>query len=134
MHDARQEDDFFLGQIEYADLPLAYEITRTNDGEATITRRSIDQLVCAEVDTVTLLPQLWCIWISMAKWSKTPQWGTNITAASSNYSATNTQDDLSLITSNNGFGYRSDDQSAFSRQFKQTTGLTPKAYRERREA
>jgi len=48
-----EKDDFFLGQIEYADLPLAYEMTQSNDGEYAITRRSIDQLVCAEVDTVT---------------------------------------------------------------------------------
>ena len=46
-------DNFFLGQIEYADLAVAYEITRTSDDTAVITRRSIDQLVCAEVDSIT---------------------------------------------------------------------------------
>ena len=46
-------DDFFLGQIEYTNLPVAYEITRAADGVETITRRSIDQIVCAEVDSAT---------------------------------------------------------------------------------
>lgn len=45
-----EKDHFFLGQIEYTKLAVAYEITRADDGGAMITRRSIDQLVCSEVN------------------------------------------------------------------------------------
>lgn len=48
-----KRDDFFLGQIEYPNHPVAYEIKLNDEGTATITRRSIDQLLCAEVDPQT---------------------------------------------------------------------------------
>jgi hypothetical protein len=47
-----QHDGFFLGQIEYLHSPIAYEITQDNHGQPTITRRSIDQLVCAEINNL----------------------------------------------------------------------------------
>ncbi|NWK55891.1 hypothetical protein HW115_09730 [Verrucomicrobiaceae bacterium N1E253] len=48
------QDGFFLGQIEFPNHPLAYEITRQNDGTPVITRRTIDQLLCAEVEPSTM--------------------------------------------------------------------------------
>lgn len=42
-------DDFFLGQIEYPHYPVAYEISKTDKGTPTITRHTIDQLICSEV-------------------------------------------------------------------------------------
>ncbi|NNJ44147.1 MAG: hypothetical protein HKP15_12475 [Akkermansiaceae bacterium] len=47
------QDDFFLGQIEFDNHPVAYEITRDAQGTHHITRRSITELVCAEIDTTT---------------------------------------------------------------------------------
>lgn len=46
-------DDFFLGQIYFDQLPVAYEITRDHSGTQTITRHSVASLVCAEVDPAT---------------------------------------------------------------------------------
>ncbi len=48
-----QQNGFFLGQIDYPDLPVAYEITRGSDGSHLITRRAITELVCAEIDPAT---------------------------------------------------------------------------------
>jgi hypothetical protein len=48
-----KRDDFFLGQIEYPNHPVAYEIKLNDEGIPTITRSSIDQLLCAEVDPQT---------------------------------------------------------------------------------
>lgn len=44
------KDGFFLGQIEYFNHPVAYEITRGQQGEHTITRKSIEQILCSEVE------------------------------------------------------------------------------------
>lgn len=46
-------DQFFHGEIEYLNHPVAYEIANNDQGETKITRRSIDQMVCSEVDPVT---------------------------------------------------------------------------------
>jgi hypothetical protein len=48
-----KQDHFFLGQIDYPNLPIAYEITRDPDGSHLITRRAITELVCAEINTTT---------------------------------------------------------------------------------
>lgn len=48
-----ERDHFFLGQIEYPNHAVAYEITRNGEGTPVITRRSIDELLCAEVDPQT---------------------------------------------------------------------------------
>lgn len=45
---------FFLGQIEYPNHPVAYEIIKNSHSESTITRKSIDQLVCSKVDPINL--------------------------------------------------------------------------------
>lgn len=42
-------DEFFLGQIYYEGLPVAYRITRGPAGHV-ITRHAVDEMVCAEVD------------------------------------------------------------------------------------
>jgi len=44
-----QRDGFFLGQIEYKNYPVAYEIRRHNKGNYRISRSSITKLVCSEV-------------------------------------------------------------------------------------
>jgi hypothetical protein len=48
-----QSNGFFLGQIEYPHHAVAYEINQNSNGESIITRRSIDQLVCAEVEQIS---------------------------------------------------------------------------------
>lgn len=45
-----QRDRFFLGQIEYPNHPVAYEIKRDDHGNYQIHRRSVTSLVCSEVN------------------------------------------------------------------------------------